>query len=611
MRTAFTFAVIADSHFHPDGPPQAAWEADAAFNKRNEMIVAMIERADPDFVIHVGDVPHPIPGLQRHEQALDVAQRTYSALQRPMYVVPGNHDIGDKPHPWAPAPTVDDDRRAAFAQRWGPLWQSFVHQGCRFVLIDTPILNSGLPAEDEQWAWLAAELAKGPERVLAFLHYPPFLMDPDEPEHYDNIAEPARSRLLALLASAEAVFCGHVHRFFWNPLPGGGDLYIAPATSFVRPGYSELGRIAPAAAFGRDDIDKLGMLFVHVDEHRVVIEPARADAPAFPALCPGRMPPPCPVGVTLRHAWDQPMDIPADGLDPFRRKRARDDLVVEALWELGIDRLRLPIEDLVRPDTRRRLVALARHGQRAILFSAADITPVLPLLAAHRDIIEAVELIVPRLWLTRGLLTLPARDDLPPLWLSAVGREDAVDSQRFSHFPQPGFRLGEEALSALPEGVAGVVFSVTDWLGVQAATAAAGERTAVAVMALPKASESVAFTDDAATAAVVLEAALAGQAFSEAVVLLDGFVDHDRGYFPRNALLDRRSDPRPALHALRNLSRLLAAGGAVSPCAGGFSVDGLGRVLLPAAPALLPAGLDLVHGTQQPAGESPWPRLVV
>ena len=29
-------------------------------------------------------------------------------------------------------------------------------------------------------------------RLFVFLHYPPFLLRPDEDEHYDNIAEPAR-----------------------------------------------------------------------------------------------------------------------------------------------------------------------------------------------------------------------------------------------------------------------------------------------------------------------------------------------------------------------------------------------------------------------------------
>mgnify|MGYP003883736697 CR=1 FL=1 len=89
-------AVVADSHFHPPGlPEQAAWEADRHFNDRNRAVVRWVEGADVAFTVHLGDVPHPVPGLEAHEQAMTTAREVYDALSQPLHVVAGNHDIGD------------------------------------------------------------------------------------------------------------------------------------------------------------------------------------------------------------------------------------------------------------------------------------------------------------------------------------------------------------------------------------------------------------------------------------------------------------------------------------------------------------------------------------
>ena len=328
----FSFAVVADSHFHPPGiPEQASWFEDRWFNDRNRAVVEQVRAARPAFVVHLGDVPHPVPGLQAHDAALDVAQATYAALDCPLHMVPGNHDIGDKPHALSPVPRRSDAVLTDFQRRWGPLWKRFDHGDWSFVLINTPILNTGHALEGEQAAWLDRELAAlAGRRWMAFLHYPPYLLHPSEPEHYDNVAEPGRSWLLEKLRGAAAVFCGHVHHPFWHPR-GTQDLWIVPSTAFVRPGYSELARVEPAGAFGRDDVHALGFFFVHVDGDRFDVELVRSHA-AAPALPPGSgAPPENPLGFTLRHPWDEVVEIPADGLAPFPRKAARNDRPLVAL----------------------------------------------------------------------------------------------------------------------------------------------------------------------------------------------------------------------------------------------------------------------------------------
>lgn len=560
---ALRFAVIADSHFHPPGgPTQAAWASDQHFNARNRVVVAMLERAGPAFVVHLGDVPHPVPGLAEHEEALREARQTYAALRSPLYVVPGNHDVGDKPHPWAPAPSVSVEKHAVFERTWGRPWWVVERDGLRLIGVDTPLLNSGLPLEEEQWAWLTALLAPGGPRTFVFLHYPPFLLDPEEPEHYDNLAEPGRSRLLGLLerAGVEAVFCGHVHHPFLNWYRG-VEFYLLPSTAFVRPGYAELARVGPGEEYGRDERARLGFLLVHVEArgHRVewVRTEGAVEPPATPpGLGPGEARPECPLGLTLRHRWDAVLDIPADGLDPFRRKLARNDLTLIALLELGVRALRLPFEDLRRPETRARLLALAERGVRAALYTAEPLSEDdLRLLDAHAERLLAVELILPRAWLDRPLPALPL-----PRWVAPFGRAPTESGRYFSHFAPHGFTAEDPDLPRA--GGEGLLFRVDPEQepgeGVRAAVAAAARlgREAAALVLLQRGGEGRAFTDDEAVAARVEASFRAAVAHPTARVFLDTTMDQDRGYFPRNGLLDRRGNPRPAYRALWRLARL-------------------------------------------------------
>ena len=51
----------------------------------------------------------------------------------------------------------------------------------------------------------------------------------------------------------------------------------------------------------------------------------------------------------------------------------------------------------------------------------------------------------------------------------------------------------------------------------------------------------------------VAEASVAGYVHPDIRILLDTFMDHDRGYFPRAGLYDRRLNPRRSAHVLRHL----------------------------------------------------------
>jgi hypothetical protein len=74
---------------------------------------------------------------------------------------------------------------------------------------------------------------------------------------------------------------------------------------------------------------------------------------------------------------------------------------------------------------------------------------------------------------------------------------------------------------------------------------------------MPRASEGVAYVQDRVIQNLIAETLFAANYMSGVAVYLDSFVDHDRGYYPRNSLLDRRYNPRPASYVFRNIQRAL------------------------------------------------------
>ncbi len=579
-KKACQFAIITDSHIRlPSGDDEGGYPSNHYATARNRYVVERLNAFNPDFVIHLGDVVHPIPALSTHEEAVALAGDVYADLNVPLYVLPGNHDIGDKHNAWMPAPVVDETSHQVFKRHWGPLYRSFDYQDCHFVLLDTPVMNSNLAREHEQRQWLEDDLGKNRaagRRLFVFTHYPLFLYEPDEPRHYDNLDEPARSWLLDLLHhhSAEAVFSGHVHNFFFNRT-GATLHYILPSTVFVRPEYSELAAVSPGDEFGRDDSGKLGFFMVQVRARGHTINPIctygysagiknREPVRIEPTFGTSR------IGVTLRHAWAEPLHIPADGLDEFTRKQARNDTVIQALWEMGCKKVRVPVADLASEHGLKRMTDLAATGIGFTVFSIGiPGEETIALADAHSGLICAWEVIAPRDQLVaavdrfKGLRDRPKTNINLSVYAAPVApmlTDDPVDpgAVTFQHFASHGFALNESGLS-LNDQVDGATFRVSPfdkpWDCI-AAMADWSSQTGLDVLAnvqLPRIDEGVVFDDDAATANFVVETVAAAMAHPEVKVFLDTFMDHDRGYYPRHGLIDRRGAPRPALHAIRNL----------------------------------------------------------
>ncbi|MEN0067953.1 MAG: metallophosphoesterase [Myxococcota bacterium] len=549
-------AIVTDTHVRPpDDDGQLAFPSDASHNARNKVIVEQVALRKPDLVMHLGDVVHPIPTLPTHAPALAEAKAMFEGFGADLVVVPGNHDVGDK-RSSVYAPEQVDAGRKAFAETWGPPFHAFDRDGVRFVVLDGGLLAANTEEALAQRTWLLDVLREG-RRTFVFTHYPPFLTDPDEPEHYDNLDPSSRRWLLDLCAEhgVEAVLTGHVHRFFYNRYRG-VDIYTVPSTAFVRPAYAWL-RPHPAvdAENGRDDTEHTGFSWLEIDEegHRLqVIRPRTVGASSSPQA-------PKPLGVWLQHRLGRRAELPMGSLDALTRKVARDDAMLLHIQALGLGRIRIPLADGEDRDVLDRVAWLERHGVEVTVFSGR--APSVADRALRRQAFASAEWEVVLRDATLARLRELTPSDRPwaveHITLSRIGKPPA-DGGYFSHFPKQGFELEDPMWRAFAEdpAVTRVAFRIPSTGNVEGRIATCIRAAAKAGVGatchveLPEAAEATRHTDDEATAAVAAAASRAAKANPGSHILLDGLYDYDRGYWCKNGLIDLTDQPRKAAGAI-------------------------------------------------------------
>jgi predicted phosphodiesterase len=582
----FSFAVIADTHLNPhDGQNTSPWRTNRLANGRTAFVISELNRLKPAFVVHLGDIVHPLPADPRHETAAKGAKNMFAALNCPLWLVPGNHDVGDKALEWMPADCVSEDAVRAYRETFGADWYAFDYGSCRFVTINSSLLNSGLSLEATQKRWLEAELAESVgRRTFLFTHYPPYVSGADESSHYDNIDEPGRSWLLNIVVRArvEALFAGHVHNFFYNVHVAATHCYVLPSVTSLRQDYAEFFRVEPADEYGRNDAAKLGFFLVDVfhDRHLAhfvrtqgaTLESVTTDAPAsaFQRPVPSR------IGVHLRHAWAEEMELPYNGpLDELTRKRVRNDYPLLALWDLGIEHVRVPSSDLREKRLRGRMHDLRHSMQKFTVFTfgePGDAT--IELMTAHRSHVHAWEIIAPLPRLASALERVQGRaTQLPPIWFSKLGaHNETADARKpFDHATRVGFDAedgGELAVlgaaSGLRDTLAGLVFKIDLDQDVHARVQRIADLSrhmtvgAMVCIKLSPVSSAAAPPSEHAIANRVAEAVLCARWYSHLQFFLDTFQEIDRGYYIRPALVDRRCNPSVAGNVFRQLHIALA-----------------------------------------------------
>ncbi|MCI0157632.1 metallophosphoesterase [Leifsonia shinshuensis] len=201
--------------------------------------VDLINSINPTFVVHSGDVAILDPDQAEDREA---ARELLAGIQAPLRVLPGNHDVGERPdNAWAGL-VVTPERLAAFEATFGPdHWLELVGDWA-VIGVNSEIMGSGLPEEEAQWEWLATLPAQiGTRPTLVFSHKPVWNPYPEVTEHNIAIPDDSKARLLAALdgVTLAALGSGHLHHYAVSTETHGDAEILtvsAPATGFAHAG---------------------------------------------------------------------------------------------------------------------------------------------------------------------------------------------------------------------------------------------------------------------------------------------------------------------------------------------------------------------------------------
>ncbi|GAB2664821.1 metallophosphoesterase [Gordonia jinhuaensis] len=206
--------------------------------------IELINAYEPDLVVHSGDIVILDPDNEDDRLA---ARTLLDKVNAPVRVIAGNHDVGEPgDHPWAGL-AVSKERLTAHRSVFGDDRWLEIGDDWAIVGLNSEVLGSGLPDEEEQFDWLATQAPRiGNRQAMVFTHKPLWNPLPVELEHNISVPQQARERLLGALNGVDVrVFAsGHLHQFAVAaaPAPFSSALTVsAPSTAFTHPEMGLLG----------------------------------------------------------------------------------------------------------------------------------------------------------------------------------------------------------------------------------------------------------------------------------------------------------------------------------------------------------------------------------
>jgi hypothetical protein len=211
---SFTIVQVSDTHLS---------RSHAYFTDNWRVFVDEMQRLQPDLIVNTGDFSFNGPAV---EDDIRFSYEQAEGLGIPYVAIPGNHDVGepgDNPRLKQP---INDARLDLWNRHFGA--DRFVREieGWRLIGINSELLGSGLPAEEEKWAFLEAALTGANGRALGlFTHKPLFRKTLDEG-----------------VSTWSFVASGHLHRY--NRIRHDDtDLIWCPTTAFITPSTKKDGCI--------------------------------------------------------------------------------------------------------------------------------------------------------------------------------------------------------------------------------------------------------------------------------------------------------------------------------------------------------------------------------
>ncbi|GAA2013904.1 metallophosphoesterase family protein [Brevibacterium samyangense] len=208
----------------------------------NENLVKTIEFVNglnPDLIVHTGDVSilDPDNAADRAE-----AKKLLAGFTAPLRVLPGNHDVGEPGEQPFGGASVTSERVAAFREVFGEdRWVEKVDD-FRIIGFNSELMGSGLPEEEEQWAWLESlplECADAP--VILFCLKPVYARIPEQQVPALAFGQESLDRFRPILEklNVQMLGSGHLHHFATSE-PNGIPAISAPSTAFVHRGAAEV-----------------------------------------------------------------------------------------------------------------------------------------------------------------------------------------------------------------------------------------------------------------------------------------------------------------------------------------------------------------------------------
>lgn len=567
------FVVTGDTHYMLADVADVEFASRRQQTARAEAAIERINALDPDFVVHLGDLVQEYPGAGAYDRALTEALDQLDRVAAAVHHVAGNHDVGDKPDPTMPTERVTEESLARYHERVGPSWYAWEAGGCAFVVLNAQLMNAELPAAGEQRAWAEERLAAiedGP--AFLFLHLPPYLHAPDDPDlgHYDILAEPARSWLLDLVRDAPVtdVFSGHCHFEFLGRL-GDTRFRVAPSLSFTRPGFAELFSSPPPPERGRDETAKLGFYLVRIVDGAPVVHRVRTRGVTGSGAAAGGdrlLTRPMaalagsPLGVSLAYPLTEVVEVPETFPSAVRYPVDNAYPTLNCM-DLGIGAVRLPVAELADDVSRPYLRSLRERGATVVGTQLGGALHELP----RDSVLDELEVRLPAPWLDDA----DALDALSALAgpadrhvnLSAVESGRSVPGKQHGRL-RSGFAVADldrldARLAAADLAVDRVTCRIRDGTDpraeiVEADAPADSDRIGAVDWLVPLVNVSM---DEAVTRIAKAVAAVATRA--DARLYLEPLRAMDRTMDPAPGLLDRRCNPTPAFTAAKCLNTVL------------------------------------------------------
>ena len=180
--------------------PQA-YDEDLA---RFERTIAAVNALQPDLCFIAGDMTH------RGEEVVRDWPRLQKLFKVPFVVTPGNHDMG---------PKIVRSNVERFRRVFGYDYQARKIGNWRFISGNSQYWYHTEERElkSAYEAWLERELAEAKaagEKVILASHIPPYMVNLDEPDSYENCPKAERRRRFQLYVDHGVKFylAGHTHR---------------------------------------------------------------------------------------------------------------------------------------------------------------------------------------------------------------------------------------------------------------------------------------------------------------------------------------------------------------------------------------------------------------